>query len=256
MRPGSDNAMKPPVVLVIRKDDRFSHVLRNEGCEVLNLELIRTIPAADLTGLDNILVRIEDYDGLFFTSPMAAEVLAERLKLAGYTYRGKVYVLGERARMALEDAGFDVIYHADANTAEELIASFAEAEFDGKRLLFVRGNKSQRTIPNLLGDIANVDEVVVYETTDIRPEDGLVDTVKRRFGQGEIDWVCFFSPSGVERFRRLFDPEDLKNTKVAAIGETTAAKAKDLQISVDLISQRATAEDFAEHLIGHIKNFE
>ncbi len=246
--------MKRRVVLVIRKDDRFSSLLRNEGCEVLNLELIRTVPSADLTELDKILARIEVYDGLFFTSPAAAEIFVSRSKLAGYVYRGKVYVLGERARTVLRDAGFDVMHDAEANTAWELIASFAEAEFDGKRLLFVRGDKSQRTIPNRLGRIANVDEIVVYETAEIRPGDGIVEIVKNRFRKHKIDWVCFFSPSGVESFRRLFDAEDFRSVKVAAIGETTGARAKDLLMRVDLISQRANAEDFAASLIGHIKN--
>lgn len=248
--------MKPPVVLVIRKDDDFSFLLRNEGCEVLNLELIRTVPVADLTELDRTLARIEDYDGLFFTSPTAAEIFADRSKLAGYNYRGKVYVLGGRARSVLEDAGVDVIYRADANTAEELITSFDDTEFEAKRLLFVRGDKSQRTIPNRLERIASVDEVVVYETTEIQPGDDIVEIVEDRFRKREIDWVCFFSPSGVESLRRLFDPEELKRAKVAAIGETTGARAKDLLMRVDLISQRATAEDFAASLIGHIKNIE
>ena len=246
--------MKPPVVLVIRKDDRFSSQLRNEGFEVIDLELIRTVPASDLTGLDDILVRSDDYDGLFFTSPVAAETFAERMKLAGYSYRGKVYVLGERARAVLEDEGFEVVYRADANTAEELIASFAEAEFNGKRLLFVRGNKSQRTIPDLLGHIASVDEVVVYETKEIEPVDGIVEIVKERFRKHEIDWVCFFSPSGVESFTKLFGSVDLSDPAAAAIGETTARSAAEAGFRVEFVSPRARAGEFAAGLAAFIKN--
>ena len=248
--------MKPPVILVIRSDDPFSFLLRDGGCEVLNLELIKTAPADDLSGLHEKLARIEDYDGLFFTSPAAAEVFAERAIGTGPMFTGKIYVLGERARTVLERYDFDIIHAENANTAEDMIGSFDASEFEGKRLLFVRGDKSLRTIPELLKGKANVDEVVVYQTIELQPDEDKTWDLRERFERGEIDWICFFSPSGVESFRKLFASEVTGNVKAAAIGDTTARKAQELRLNVDFISQRATAEDFASGLIGHIKNIE
>ena len=51
-----------------------------------------------------------------------------------------------------------------ANTAEEMLKEFGEKEFAGKRFLFVRGEKSSRTIPDSIGGKADVDEVAVYKT--------------------------------------------------------------------------------------------
>ncbi len=248
--------MSRPVVLVVRGDDGFSEMLRNGGCEVLNLELIRTAPAADLSELDRILMRINEYDGLFFTSPAAAEIFVKRSKNAIQNFGGKIYVLGERAKTILENAGFRVLYRKDANTAGDLIASFDEVEFAAKKLLYVRGDKSLRTIPNLLTDKATVDEIVVYETREIRPQKNELNDVEERLTSGEIDWICFFSPSGVQSFRGLFEPKFFEYANVAAIGETTEREARQANMKVRFTSSRANVGDFAAGLAEHIKNSE
>ena len=58
--------MERRLVLVVRGDDIFSSLLRDAGCEVVNLELIRTVPVEDLSRLNALLERIDDFDGLFF----------------------------------------------------------------------------------------------------------------------------------------------------------------------------------------------
>jgi uroporphyrinogen-III synthase len=248
--------MKPTVVLVIRRDDVFSASLRSVGFEVLNLELIKTSPAVDLSGLQNAVAAIGSYDGLFFTSPVAAEVFVQQAELAGVRFEGKIYVLGERAKAVFENVGYDVVYQKRANTAEEMIESFGEEEFAGKRLLFVRGDKSLRVIPNMLAGKATVDEIVVYETNDIRPDDETVKTIGRRLSGGEIEWICFFSPSGVQSFRKLFAPETFATVRIAAIGETTAREAANSGLNLGFVSRHASGADFAEGLIGHINDIE
>lgn len=245
--------MERPVVLVARRDDIFSSMLRDAGCEVVNLELIRTEPAEDLKPLDRILDRIEDYDGLFFTSPAAAEVFVERFATMGRNFRGKIYVVGKTAKTLLENSGFKVVPAANANTAESLISSFDEAEFAGRKLLFVRGTKSLRIILDRLSDKADVDEVIVYETKEVSPDESVVRTITERLMKGEVDWICFFSPSGVQAFRRLFASVLFGTTSTAAIGETTAVEARKLNFCVHVVSNRPDAEFFAARLIEFIK---
>ena len=248
--------MKPPVILVIRNDERFGSLLWESGCEVISLELDVTKPVDDLRELKATLAHIEDYDGIFFTSPAAAEVFIRVLKDAGGKPSGKIYVLGERTKRVFENAGFEVVFRAMANTASELIESFDRTEFAGNRLLFVRGDKSMRTIPELLGGVATVDEIVAYKSVEKLPDENTIATLKARFHNGEIDWICFFSPSGVDSFRNYFELEDVGRPKVAVIGDTTAGRVRETGIGVDFISHRATADDFAAGLIEHIKSFE
>ena len=226
------------------------------GFEVVNLELIRTVPVDDRAELAEAVRRLGEYDGIFVTSPVAAEILVECLKSEGITYTGKVYVLGGRSREVLAGNDLTVVFDEAANTARELIESFGEAEFAGKKLLFIRGDRSVRTIPQMLEGIAEVDELVVYRTIESTPDSGLIEAVKDRIRKNEIERVCFFSPSGVKGFIKIFGAEDITNIKGSAIGETTAASARELGINIEFISQRAAAEDFAAGLAAYLKSIE
>ena len=241
-----------PCILVIRPEDPFTAKLREAGFEVLNLDLIRTEPVSDLSDLDEKIGRIREYDGLLFTSPRAAEVFLQRIEKHGREFAGKIYVLGRRAKKIFEQAGFDTVYVPSANTAAELVGSFDISEFAGKRLLFVRGEKSMRIIPDLLGGVAEIDETIVYRTIESIPGEEIVGVVRERLTRGGIDWICFFSPSGIEGFMRLFDSQRPRTLRAATIGETTAQKARDAGFVVDFVSRRSNSEDFATDLIEYL----
>lgn len=238
--------MKSSSILVIRRDDLLSSTLRENGCKVINLELIKTKPVENLIELDERLPRINVYDGIFLTSPVAAGIFVERLRENGTSYDGKVYALGERTRALVEKAGLNVVFCEAANTAEELIRAFDAVEFEDKKFLFIRGSKSVRTVPEMLGAVAAVDEIEVYRMINNPVEEAVLSNVTALLERREIDWICFFSPSGIARFTHLFETN---NTKVAVIGKTTAAAARDAGLNVNLVSPRADAREFALSLI-------
>ena len=80
-------------ILVCRNDDRFSSLLREAGFEVVNLELIETRPLEDLRPLREKLARLSEYDGIFFTSPVAAEIFVNE-RNGSNGFHGDVYALG------------------------------------------------------------------------------------------------------------------------------------------------------------------
>lgn len=248
--------MRHPAILVLRPDGRFSELLRKNGCEVINLELIKTEEVGDLDELVNTIKRIDEYDGVFLTSPVAAEIVLRLLTSEGRKFSGKVYVLGERAKGVMNRSGLRVISSAAANTAQDLIESFDRSEFVGKNLLFIRGDRSVRTIPEMLAGIARVDELVVYNTVEVPRNDSLIDDVRDRLKMNDVGWTCFFSPSGVDSFIAHFGGEDLEKLRAAAIGETTACRATEMGLNVGFISERSNAEDFAADFAAYIKNIE
>ena len=241
-------------ILVIRIDDSFSSTLRGAGFDVVNLELIKTSPLDDLSDLQNKIAKLPEYDGLFFTSPAAAEIFVKE-RNGSNGFHGSVYVLGGRAQQILESAGLTVKTAADANTAEEMLTEFGTAKFEGGRYLFVRGEKSLRTVPEALKDLATVDEVVVYKTETPEIDEQKVYDLRSRILNGDIDFVCFFSPSGVERFVALLR-DTARNIRCAAIGKTTADAAQQAGFNVEFISPRSNADEFARGLIRHIKSSE
>jgi uroporphyrinogen-III synthase len=241
-------------ILVIRRDGKFSSVLREAAFNVIDLELIETRAFTDLTELRKKLTSLRDYDGLFFTSPVAAEIFVKE-RNGSNGFHGCVYALGQRARDVLAAAGLSVKTGVYTNTAEQMLKKFGKREFAGKRFLFVRGEKSLRTIPDSLNGIASVDEVTVYKTEKAELNEAKLKDVKSRLAEGEIKFVCFFSPSGVEGFIELFGGLTSK-VRAATIGTTTADAASQVGLNVEFISPSSNTDDFAHSLIKHIKNIE
>ena len=63
--------MRRPAILVTRPDDSFSQILRENGFEVVNLELIRTVPVEDRAELE-VVGGSANTTVFLITSPRAA----------------------------------------------------------------------------------------------------------------------------------------------------------------------------------------
>ncbi len=240
-------------ILVVKESDKFSRILTENDFEVINLPLIETKPLEDLREFETKLKNIADCDGIFLTSKNAARVLADKLREKSINYSGKVYVLGKRGFEILKDANLDLVFDETANTAEEMLEEIAPEELKNKRLLFVRGEKSLRVVPEFLADFANVDEVIVYETRKIAVEINNKNEIRKQFEDSEIAAACFFSPSGAESFLEQFGAEILHQTVIATIGKTTAEFFERRNLQVDFVSPKASAEDFAAELVDYLK---
>lgn len=244
---------KDAVILALREESEFSRELRDHGFEVFNLPMIETRRLSDLSQLRKNLAEIERFDHVFLTSRASAGVLADELTPELLSKLPPVHVLGDKAREILEKQGATVKYRESANTVNELLDMIGESTFAGTSILFIRGEMSMRTIPERLGAVAKVEEAVVYETVDAPIEN---EEAVGRLAAGEVDWLCFFSPSAVESFaKRKFADAGIR-PKAAVIGATTEQSARSNGLSVDFISERASAIDFARGLARHIKGFE
>src|SRR5690349_8459184 len=113
-------------VLVVRRDDNFSQILRDADIEVINVDMVATEVLEDLSEFENLIPRLADYDGIFFTSPVAARVFVGKV---GPTQKPRLYTLGRRGSAVLIEAGFAVKTIIDANTAEEMLGAFGDDEF-------------------------------------------------------------------------------------------------------------------------------
>ena len=246
------NSSKIPLILVIRQADDFSSNLTQNGLEVVNLQLIRTEPVEDLSQLTEKFIGLDRYDGIFLTSPVAAGIFLEQMN-ESKKFGGKLYVLGERTKSLFDGKDFDVVFSKDANTAEEFINSFGTEEFIGKNFLFIRGDKSMRTIPWLLRTSAVVDEIIVYKTVGNPVSGEVAKSIEAKIEGGEIDWICFFSPSAIDAFISTFTTDKARSLKTAVIGETTATRARETGMNLQLISKKAGAVDFADSLLEQVK---
>ena len=240
-------------ILVVREYGNFSRNLAESGFEVINLPLIETKATDDLSDFETKLAKIKNYDGVFLTSRRAAEILRAKLIEKNINYRGKVYVLGKRGYEILKGANLDLIYDESANTAREMLENIAPENLKAKRVLFVRGEKSLRVVPEFLAKMATVDETVVYETREIAVEVDKLKNLREKFNKKKIVSACFFSPSGAASFIKQFGADILHQTIIATIGKTTAEFFERQSLKVGFVSSKAAAEDFAIELLEYLK---
>lgn len=240
-------------ILVIREFDEFSRILAEAGFRVINLPLIETRPLADLSAFEARLEKLADYDGIFLTSKNSARIVAEKLRAKNIRFGGKVYVLGTRGFEILKREKLDLVFFEQANTAREMLAKIASEDLRDRRFLFVRGERSLRTIPEFLAKIATVDEAIVYETRTLAPEIDKIEAIREKLGKKEIAAACFFSPSGAESFLEQFGAPVLHQTLIATIGTTTAEFLERRNLKVEFIAAKATAEDFAAGLVDFLE---
>jgi uroporphyrinogen-III synthase len=146
-----------------------------------------------------------------------------------------------------------LFFDESANTAREMLDLIAPEELTGKRFLFIRGEKSLRTVPDFLVKIAEVEEAIVYRTRKIAVEIDKLKEIREKLAKGEIIAACFFSPSGAESFLEQFGADSLHQTKIATIGKTTADFFEKQNLTPYFVSAKAAAEDFAVGLVKYLE---
>ena len=245
--------MDKPGVLVTRAHDGFSDLLADNGFRVFNLEVTRTIELEDLAAAKSLISRSAAYDGCIITSPIAARIFIRESKVMDVPRAAKIYVLGDRSREIFVSEGINVESRSEANTADELVSAFGLEEFADKSLLFIRGERSMRTIPDMLGGSCVMDEAVVYRTECQVLSSETTDNIRNMVRNSEIQWITFFAPSAAECFFTAFDSKELGGLRMAAIGRSTARAISKAGLKVDYVSERAKAADFAAGLVRQIK---
>ena len=240
-------------ILVVRDFDIFSSILSANGFSVINFQAIKNEEITDNSGLKKTTAEIENFDGIFITSPNAAAPFLKNFAKAKKTFQGKIYVLGSRANKLFNAAGIEVIFYETAKNAAELINSIPQRDLQGKKFLYLCGNRSLRIIPEMLGKFAEVRELIVYKTSATKADAKIFDKIKEKLDKRKIAVICFFSPSGAKSFIEQFGAEILHQTIIATIGKTTAEYFEQQNLRVNFVSSKAAAEDFAVELIEYLR---
>ncbi len=125
----------------------------------------------------------------------------------------------------------------------------------GKRVLVTRSRSQASTLSELLA--LEGAEPIEAPTIEVRPLD---DTSELDDAVGDLSryrWAVFTSANAVDAvFDRLaalsLDARALRDTRVAAIGEATAARLRERGIVADLVPREAVSASMAEALRGHV----
>jgi len=232
----------------------FSALLEVNGAEVIQF------PTIEIKQLDETVIPTpEKYDWVVFTSVNAVEIYYENLLQKGEDARAfgdvRICAVGPKTVDALNQIGIHpdfVPSHASGKTVA------TELDYvDGNKILLPRAKIATPDLPNILREKgAIVDDVPLYETIKVANEN--CNTVETDLLDGNIDIVTFTSSSTVTNFLDMFPAQTAKNllanVRVAVIGPTTEATAKEHSISVDFVAQETTIESLTEAIVTSISH--
>ncbi|RHZ88461.1 hypothetical protein Glove_22g96 [Diversispora epigaea] len=178
------------------------------------------------------------------------------------------FVIGKATSEAMKDLNFNNILGPESSKSgnSQLLAEYI-IQFVNKNnknnqeslipiknmsLLFLVGDKRRDELPSKLSQAdIKLDELLVYETK--QRKDFLIELDKIIKEHKKINWVVFFSPSGVDvALDNLQKLEIWNEIKVATIGKTTGNYLATKGIKIHVISPKPEPET----LVQNIDNYE
>lgn len=178
-------------------------------------------------------------DWLFFYSKNGVRYFMRAMREKGYKVNTPIAVLGLGTLNALKEFGKSADFAGNGQPSE-VAAAFKEIAA-GKRVLFVRAQRSRRSIQQHLQHDLIVEDLVVYANEIRLPDYDF---------QGDI--LLFTSPMNAEAYAQKYQLNTAQI--IVAIGQTTAAKLRSLGAKKVQIAARpdeiALLERLAEKMPG------
>ena len=122
--------------------------------------------------------------------------------------------------------------HADVIPPEFTSESLAETLrplVAGRRVLLARADRGRTVLNEVLGTVAEVEQVAAYHNRDVP---SLPPEVADRLAEGTVDWISLTSPAIARRLHALLPdaarPHIGQSIRLASISPITSATARDL----------------------------
>ena len=232
-------------------NDEFESVLISHGAIIECFPTIKIIPAENNVKLDEVLRKVNSYDGIFFTSSNGVRNFFERAKELGIRFENKIYGVGDKTGLSIKKYGYTPDFIPENFSSDSIADEMKPEELKNKKFLLPRGNLSQDNLKNKLEKFAQVDDIVVYQT--ICPVYGTpyIEWLKDILDSEGLDCLTFFSPSAIQNFYKLLGKIEISKTDIAVIGKTTMTKAQEFGLNVNVIPDKSTSENLAKAIVEY-----
>jgi uroporphyrinogen-III synthase len=211
----------------LKADSLIRKWAAEKNIELIEKSFIETVAVTGLT--------IPKSDWIFFSSPQSVNLYFAHYKLAAK----KVAALsnGTAAELSNNNVKADFI-GSDSKTTKEIGNDFFKQTKSAETVLFPLSDISKRNISSQV-KTENVIELITYKTALVSDKLNDLPGV-----------ILFTSPSNVDGFLLSNKPE-LK-TQILAIGETTAARLRELGMKDILVSDSTNEKELVKALRGLI----
>jgi len=205
---------------------------------------------------DKAIIHSKKYDGVIFTSANAVRGFVSRLEekfphAKLLIQKRTIYAVGKKTKESLTE--FGILTHAvpEEYTADAVVEMIKKTGVAGKTFLFPVGNLTRDIIDTGLTEAgAVVDRIPVYTTS--KPADVDREQLNKLLEDKALDFITFFSPSGVQHFFEMVDTQDIENIPIAVIGQTTYDAVAGYGIQPQIKPGEATAEDLINTIAEYI----
>ena len=218
---------------------RFLNLLKQKGARVLHCPTIEITPYQS-SDTEKFLNEIQSYDWLIFMSQNAVGHFFEelkRLKISRTKLKGRrIAAIGRTTREILKQNKLRVHLVPSVYDSEHLVDAF-KGKIEDKRFLILSALNGRTVLSDELRKRgAVVDTLPLYQASLPVENAG---KLRQYLFEERVDAVTFTSPSTVENFIRLLNPDRymqraLETLTIATLGDVTAAavEAKGLRVRV------------------------
>ena len=235
----------------------LSSLLRELGCQVIEIPFIEIRKPKSFGPLDTALKNLADYDWLILTSVNGVEAMFERMackKLdAARLAHLKIAAIGPATKSAIEKHGLGVSVTPKEYVAESVVRSL-HRRVEGKRVLLVRAKVARDVIPRELRKAgAQVDVVEAYET--IAPEASARRLRSVLAGKRKPHAITFTSSSTVKNFVSLLGLRGARaamksGVHTASIGPVTSATLREFGLPVNIAAREYTMRGLVDAIVA------
>jgi uroporphyrinogen III methyltransferase/synthase len=214
--------------------------IRALGGVAIPFACIRIVPlAGSPSGPTAAEIRAaENFSWLVFTSAAGADAFFEAYLSSGGDFRRfaacRFAAIGPATAQALKKRGFVPDCTPESSSGRDFGEALAQKISPGETVLLVRALTAAPGLAEALMEKGLLfQELPVYET--VPAETG--EYVRRLVAEGGFDYALFASPSAVSAFRGVFPEADLRALKAVCMGESTAARARELGMDARLAAE-------------------
>jgi uroporphyrinogen III methyltransferase/synthase len=188
------------------------------------------------------IAKIGTYDWLVFTSARAVKFFLKEFYRQHSDVRvlgqAKMAAVGAKTAEAIKAAGLWIDCQPKMATSAGLAKCPEFTRTRGFKILLPQAADARGEFAAAVGHRHQLTSLTVYCKKNRRQSDKAVAELKNK----NADWVLFFSPSAVDSFLANFEGEEgitlLKKTRLAVIGQTTAAHVKMLGLAATVVAKR------------------
>ena len=228
----------------------MARLVEERGGEAVLLPVVEIAPVEDWSAVDAAIARLGQTQWLAFTSANGVEAFLGRLRATGRDLRA----LGGTSLAAIGPATADALraWRLEPDVVPAVFNSegLAEALLEkvrGQRVLLARADRGIELLKDVLGAVAEVEQVAVYRQVDA----GMRGEALERLERGEIGLVALTSSNIARGLARAMGEQGRRHvaegrTRLVAISPRTAEAAREAGLAVAATAERYTVPGVLE----------